>query len=497
MSRTILAATFVAFLLALFCDSLLAKPPAKPNIVLFLVDDMGWQDTSVPFHTEATPLNKRYHTPNMERLAADGMKFSQAYACSLCSPSRVSLMTGMNAARHRVTNWTLRKNASPDRKHARIVPPQWNVNGLCTTEGVDRTFQATTLPMLLQQAGYRTIHSGKAHFGAKDTPGSDPKNLGFDVNIAGHYAGGPGSYYGKYNFSAAWRNADRIWDVPGLEKYHGQEIYLNEAITREANATMEKSVADKKPFYLYMSHYAIHAPFEADPRFLPKYQKNGLKGMPAIWASMIESMDKSLGDIRAKLEALGVAENTIVLFMSDNGSPKNSPANRPLRGHKLTAYEGGIREPMIVHWPGVTKPGSRCNQYLIIEDFFPTILELAGIQNYRDETGPIDGVSFTHMLRGEQRGEQQRPLFWHFPHTYDQLPFSAVRGGDWKLIYFHATGKTELYNLRDDLSETKNLVDAEAAKAEELSATLANFLSEVDAQMPIDRRSGKPVPLPQ
>ena len=196
----------------------LAAETDKPNIVLFLVDDMGWQDTSVPFHTGATELNRRYRTPNMERLAKSGMKFTQAYACSVCSPTRVSLMTGLNAARHRVTNWTLRKNASNDRRHPTLAFPKWNVNGLSPVAGVERTVHAKALPAFLHDVGYRTIHVGKAHFGAVGTPGADPRNIGFDVNIGGHAAGGPGSFLGTQNFSAAWRKGDRVWDVPGLDR---------------------------------------------------------------------------------------------------------------------------------------------------------------------------------------------------------------------------------------------------------------------------------------
>jgi arylsulfatase A-like enzyme len=198
----------------------------KPNIVLFLVDDMGWQDTSVPFHEEVTELNRRYRTPHMERLATRGMKFTQAYACSVCSPTRVSLMTGLNAARHRVTNWTLRENATNDRRHPKLQFPEWNVNGLSPKPGIERTVHAKALPAFLQEAGYRTIHVGKAHFGAIGTPGSDPQNVGFDVNVGGHAAGGPGSFLGTQNFSAAWRNGDRVWDVPDLESYHGKDIFL-------------------------------------------------------------------------------------------------------------------------------------------------------------------------------------------------------------------------------------------------------------------------------
>lgn len=211
----------------------------KPNIVFFFVDDMGWQDTSEPFWKEATVLNGLYRTPNMERLADQGVKFTQAYACALRSPSRISLMTGMNAARHKVTNWTLRKGKSPDKRHDTMQPPEWNLNGLSMKPGTERTVHAVTLPALLQTAGYRTIHVGKAHFAANDTPCEDPLTLGFDVNIAGHCAGGTGSYYGKNNFSDP---EDRIWDVPGLDKYHGQDIHLTEALTREANMAVDKAV---------------------------------------------------------------------------------------------------------------------------------------------------------------------------------------------------------------------------------------------------------------
>ncbi len=478
-----------------FCSC--SKPgDQKPNIIFFFVDDMGWQDTSVPFYNQATKLNELYQTPNMERLAAEGMKFTQAYACAVCSPSRISLMTGLNSARHKVTNWTLRKNKSPDWEHPVIQPPTWNMNGMSPVQGVEKTVHVITLPMLLQKESYRTIHAGKAHFGAKGTPGEDPLNLGFDVNIAGHAAGGPGSYLGKYNFSAAWRNADLIWDVPGLSQYHGQDIFLTEALTIEANKAIDRCVSEGKPFYLYMSHYAIHAPWEKDDRFYQKYIDLGLNEFNATYASMIEGMDKSLGDIMAHLKNLGIENNTIMVFMSDNGQPSQAALNEPLRGHKLLPYEGGVRVPLIVKWPEVTDAGSVCNEYVIIEDIFPTFLEMAGIQDYKQIGEKIDGVSFVHFLKGQKVIENERPIFWHFPHTYDQFPYSSIRKGDWKLIYHHTDRKFELFNLKEDISEQNDLHEKHEDKLKELAEVLTEHLIETDAQMPTDKRTGLKIEYP-
>jgi arylsulfatase A-like enzyme len=464
----------------------------KPNIIFFLVDDMGWQETSVPFWTEKTELNERYQTPAMETLAAKGMKFTQAYACPLCSPTRVSLMTGMNSARHAVTNWTLRKNVSPDNKHKTLEIPEWNVNGLSPVEGVENTYVSKTLPMYLQEAGYKTIHVGKAHWGAKDTPGENPVNLGFDVNIAGHCAGGPGSYWGVKNFSAEWRNGDTIWNVPGMENYLGNDIYLTEALNIEAMAEMEKSVKNKKPFYLYMSHYAIHAPWEKDDRFYQKYKDTGLTDFEATYASMIEGMDKSLGDIMAKVKELDIEENTIIIFMSDNGSPSQCPQNYPLRGHKISPYEGGIRDPMIVYLPGVTTAGSISNEPLIIEDFFPSILEMAGAKSPKK----MDGKSFVPLLKGEDVDNSKREFYWHFPHNYDLEPYSIIRKGDWKLIYRYKDSKKELYNIPEDIGETSDISSVQPEIVKDLSKRLGKYLKSVGAKSPVEKETGRARPFP-
>ena len=485
------------------------RKPTRPNIVLFLVDDMGWQDTSVPFHRKTTELNRRYHTPNMERLAKSGMKFTQAYACSVCSPTRVSLMTGLNAARHRVTNWTFKKNASNDRGHAKLAFPKWNVNGLSPEKGIERTIHAKALPAFLQEAGYRTIHVGKAHFGAIGTPGSDPTNIGFDVNIGGHAAGGPGSYLGTQNFSAAWRKGDRIWDVPGLKPYHGKDIFLSAALTIEANKAIDQAVADDKPFFLYMSHYAVHVPFAEDKRFYKKYRDKGLDHKEAMYAAIVEGMDHSLGEILANVNRHKLSESTIVLFMSDNGGlsasgrgGKAHTHNAPLSSGKGSAHEGGIRVPMIVSWPGVTEAGSVCSQQVIIEDFFPTILEMAGIRDMKQVGGSIDGRSFTNLLRGELDVDRKdRPLFWHFPNNWGPKgpgigATSSIRTGDWKLIYYHDSQSYELFNLAKDLGEQNNLADKMPKARDQLAFELGRYLESVKAQMPIDKSTGESIPYP-
>lgn len=243
-----------AFLTATMAASVpvCAEKNSQPNIIMFLVDDMGWQDTSVPFYNnEKTNLNNRFHTPNMERLARMGVRFTEAYACAISSPTRCSLMSGMNASRHRVTNWTLELNQKTDETSNVIDLPEWNFNGIqpdsCAGK-INNSTAITALPQVLKNNGYRTIHCGKAHFGARTTPGANPHNMGFDVNIAGDANGAPGSYLGTRNFGEGSRFA-----VHGLEKYYGQDIFLTEALTLEAIAEMQKTIEMDRPFYLYLN----------------------------------------------------------------------------------------------------------------------------------------------------------------------------------------------------------------------------------------------------
>ncbi|WP_034045631.1 sulfatase [Wocania ichthyoenteri] len=497
---------FIAFISCKSDKKELNTIEKKPNIILFMVDDMGWQDTSVPFWKEKTDLNNIYDTPNMERLANQGMKFTQAYATAVCSPTRVSLMSGMNAARHRVTNWTLRRGISEGKSPKGLLMPEWNLNGIQPTDTIERSTHVTTLPQILKDNGYLTIHTGKAHFGALGTPGENPINLGFDINIAGHAAGAPGSYYGTKNFKKDI-NKNSIWDVPGLEKYHEKDIFLSEALTQESILAMDKAIENKKPFYLYIAHYAVHTPIQGDSRYEQKYIEKGLNSIEAKYASMVEGMDKSLGDLMNYLDEKRIADNTIILFMSDNGGlsavargGERHTHNKPLSSGKGSAHEGGIREPMLVKWPGVTKINSTTNDFVIIEDFFPTIIELAGIDNYKT-VQPVDGKSFTSILKGEKQDNNNRALFWHYPNNWGPTgpgigATSTVRKGDWKLIYYHLDSHFELFNIAEDIGETSNLASKESGKLKVLATELSTYLRSVNAQMPTNTNTNQTVPWP-
>lgn len=487
-----------------------AQLEKRPNIILFLVDDMGWQDTSVPFWEKETPYNKMFETPNMERLAAQGMKFTQAYACSISSPSRCSLFSGMNAARHRVTNWTYPKNQSTDRKSDVLQLPEWNVNGICQVPGIEHTTQVTGLAQVLKDNGYHTIHCGKAHFGALNTPGESPYHFGFEVNIAGHAGGAPTSYLSEKNYGNRTNGKPNPWfAVPGLEHYWGSGTFLSEALTLEAMKALDKSREYGQPFFLYMAHYAVHVPIDADMRFYQKYLDKGLQPKDAAYASLVEGMDKSLGDLMDYLEKYDLADQTVILFMSDNGGLASEPGwrdgvphtqNAPLNSGKGSAYEGGIREPMLVKWPGVVKPGVVCDKPLIIEDFYPTILEMAGITDYKT-VQHIDGVSFVPMLKETGDTFKGRKLFWHYPNLWGNTgpgigATSVVRNGDWKLVYYYETGKKELFNIRADIGEKDDCASRNPKLVHKLSGELGKYLRSVNAQRPSFKKTGKPCPWP-
>jgi arylsulfatase A-like enzyme len=485
----------------------------RPNILFILADDMGWQDTSVPFGPAVTPFNGRYETPALERLAREGMKFTNAYSCTVCSPSRVSLMTGLNEAGHGVTNWTYLSGDKPssDIGHPTLFPSNWNWNGLQPQKGLNHAIHTVTLPELLNEAGYLTMHFGKGHLGAADTPGADPKNFGFDVRMGGRDAGGCGSYYGTKDFGAKAhpKGPWRAWD---MDKYFGRDIHLTEALTLEAKREIRAAVVTGQPFFCYFAHYAPHTPIDPDERFAPKYRAAGLDDTEAAYASLIEGVDKSTGDLLNLLDELGIAKNTIVVFTSDNGGVSHSyrsmspphTHNAPLSSGKGSHHEGGIRVPLLVRWPGLSIAGRTSKTPVMIYDWFPSLLEAAGV-NYSKN---IDGQSVKPILQNSLTKLPERPLVWHFPNFWGPLqrpepvkgpgmgPCSAIRLGDWKLIYYHTNQNFELFNLKNDLGEKKNLADENPGKVKELANELSKYLQSRNAPMPRLKKSGAMVPYP-
>ena len=496
---------FILFLSLILHLSLFSQ--SKPNIIVFLVDDMGWQDCSVNFWTHQTPLNKLYHTPNMERLALQGMKFTNAYAAPVCTPSRSSMLSGVNSAHLGITNWTSPwKNYNTDSKDEQMSESDWNINGLSPVPGIEKTYYATPFPALLKEAGYYTIHVGKAHWAPMGTPGANPYNMGFMVNVSGHAAGHPQSYYGKDNYGNI-SGKTSAQAVPDLEEYFGTDTFLTEALTLEAIKALQAPIRNKQPFYLNMANYAVHTPIMADKRFIKKYLDTGMDTTEAKYASLIEGMDKSLGDIMDFLKEKKVDQNTIIIFMSDNGGLSTTPLrggkahsqNLPLKAGKCSVYEGGIREPMIIKWPGVVQPNSTANQYVMIEDFFPTILQMAGLKNYK-LVQSVDGKSLIPILKNANYSDTSRSLIWHYPNKWIDKDgpginyYSAIRKGNWKMIYSMRTGKKELYNLAIDMGESNDLSENYTDKLLELSTLLSNQLRKWKAPMPRFKNTGQLVP---
>jgi arylsulfatase A-like enzyme len=344
--------------------------------------------------------------------------------------------------------------------------------------------------------------------GAMDTQGADPLNLGFDINIAGHAAGGLGSFLGTRNFGNHKKGGyTPPWGVPFMESYHGEDIFLTEALTLEAIKALDSARLSGKPFFLHMSHYAVHIPIEKDIRFYQKYKDKGMCETEAAYASMLEGMDKSLGDIMDYLEKNNLEENTIILFISDNGGlsavargGEPHTHNLPLQSGKGSAYEGGIRVPMLVKWSGIVKPGSQTEAMVIVEDFFPTILEMTSFENY-NVIQEVDGISFTSVLRGNDDDFVNRKLVWHYPNNWGPSgpgigATSTLRKGDWKLIYWYAEQRFELYNLAEDIGEQNNLAAQMPDKVSQLAVSLGSFLRDVNAMRPSFKSNGQLAPWP-
>ena len=473
----------------------------KPNIIVFLVDDMGPMDTSVPFMTDEQsnakryPLNDFYRTPGMERLAAQGTRLNNFYAMSVCSPTRTSILTGQNASRHGVTQWI----RSEGNNKGPFGPPNWNWTGFQDA--------SRTLPGRLKTAGYRTIFIGKAHFGPNDEPSEFPDNLGFDINIAGCSWGQPGSYYGEDGYGHLKGNKKRA--VPHLEKYHGSETFLTEALTIEAKQQIDNAVKDGKPFFLDLALYALHAPFHSNPRYAANYADSGKGKAAQAYATLVESMDTCLNDVMDHLEAKGIAQDTLIIFLGDNGSDAplgpthEHNSSFPLRAKKGTHYEGGMRAPFIAAWakPDLNNQwqqklpiaqGAIQQQLGSVMDLYPTILNLADVAVPKDHV--IDGTDLAKQLAGKRNPDREERFLMHFPHSHRSNYYTVLRLGQWKVIYHYlpnmnpAKTQYELFNLNDDPFEKSNVADEQPQVLKRMMREMVEQLQTEGALYPVDQQ---------
>lgn len=445
------------------------KPTArKPNIILILADDLGWRDLSC-FGSQY------YETPKIDALCAEGMKFTHAYAASpLCSPTRASLMTGQSPARLHLTNFIPGDEYS--RQKEGWCEPQWT-RYLPT--------DAVTLAELLKEQGYVTGIAGKWHLANAPVKGEEaanrerqPDRQGFDevysVGDAGHPPGPKSGYFGPFRLDEYNKDA----------KDRGtQDEFITERLANRAISFIEKH--RKEPFFFYLPFYAVHTPIMAreskSAHFKDKPTVGG-QNDPA-YAGLVAHLDESVGRVHATLKELGLMENTLILFISDNGGLMLKTDNAPLRDGKASAYEGGVREPMFAVWKGVIKPGTECTTPVITTDFPPTILDMLGLPSRPDLH--LDGLSFAPLLRGHGSALDRDTLFWHYPHwKFKTSPFSAIRKGDWRLVENLINGKVELYNLKDDFGETKDLSKQNPEQAAALLRDLHAWREKVGAQMP-------------
>jgi arylsulfatase A-like enzyme len=454
MPRPILRS--IAAFIVIVVSSLSLAADRPPNVVLILIDDMGFTDLSCCG-------SSFYETPNIDRLAASGMRLTHGYsACTVCSPTRAAVMTGKYPARLHITDWI----AGHQRPFAKLKVPDWRMYLPHEEITIAETFKAN---------GYATCDIGKWHLGG---PEYAPTTQGFDINIAGTHAGSPPTYFFPYK--------NNNGSLPGLEEGQPGE-YLTDRLTDEAIKFV--SAAKDKPFFLYMPFYAVHTPLMAKPEKIAKYQAKAKPENPqhnATYAAMIESLDEGIGRLMAHLNTLHLRENTIVVFTSDNGGLKLNQvtSNDPARAGKGSAYEGGVRVPYIFSYPPKIRAGSTSDAAVMSIDLFPTLAELSGIAT-KPEKPAWDGTSAASILL--EKGPIQRDtLYWHYPHYHPggATPYGALRSGDWRLVEFYEDGKTELYNLNNDVGESKDLATSQPQKHDELLAALRKWRSEVGAQMP-------------
>lgn len=444
-----------------------ARAAPRPNVVFILVDDQGWTDAEYAG-------SDLYQTPHIDRLAKEGMRFDNAYAaCTVCSPTRASLLTGLYPATIRVTDWI------PGFRHpyAKLQSPAW-------TQRLEGSHY--TLAEALQDAGYATAHIGKWHLGEDETDW--PEYHGFDKNIGGWRMGQPNHDDGGNGYFSPYANP-RLSNGPEGE-------YLGTRLGREASAFIEEHC--DQPFFLNLWFYLVHTPLQAEADKVAHFQNRVREGAlhhNATYAAMVEHMDDAVGMVLDALDRLGLKENTIVIFTSDNGGlignrgntevRPSITSNFPLRNGKGDVYEGGVRVPLIVRYPHHVAAGSVSSIPVTSPDFYPTLLDLTRV-NPRKKTPKFDGVSLAGLLVGGETDLPREAIFWHYPHYHTEgaTPYSAIRKGAWKLIEFFEDGRVELYHLATDIGEQSNLAETNLAKRNELLADLRAWRKRVGAQLP-------------
>ena len=434
----------------------------KPNIVFIMVDDLGWKDVGFMG-------SNYYETPNIDKLADQGVVFTNAYAnAPNCAPTRACLMTGQYSPRHGI--YTVNNPDRGESRYRKLIP-------IPNTTILDSIF--VTLAETMRSAGYRTGMMGKWHLGEGE--GTSPEGQGFDINIGGCYKGHPSTYFSPYK-------NEFIEDGPAGE-------YLTDRMTDEAIKFIEES--KNGSFFLYLPYYAVHTPIQPKPEVKKKYEgkpAGGKQNNPA-YAAMVETVDAGVGRIMNKLDELMLTKKNVVIFFSDNGGVGGITDMSPLKGSKGMLYEGGIREPMIVRWPGKVKPGTRCDIPVIGVDFYPTFMEIAGIKKPKDQI--LDGKNILPLFTGKKKF-RKREIFWHFPAylqankrflpglIWRTTPVSVIRKGDWKLLEFFENGHLELYNLEEDIGETNNLAEQMPGKARTLYKKLLKWRVKVNAPVPTE-----------
>ena len=452
---------FPLIVFGLFSFTLKAAENRPTNIVLFLIDDLGWRDLGCQGSTY-------YRTPHIDRLASEGVRFTDAYAaCAVCSPTRAAVLTGKYPARLLLTDW--------------LPSGRWNPKAKLREGRFIRALpvEEFTIAEALREAGYRTVSIGKWHLGSE--PFSLAEHHGFDINIGGNAHGAPGSYFFPYqgNWSIPTTGLRAKWNVfPDGEP--GE--YLTDRLTDEA----VKFIQDNRrhPFFLYFPHYGVHTPLQAKQNVVARYQRvpeAERQGKPE-YAAMVESIDDSVGRVMETLQQLHIDQNTVIIFTSDNGGFAGATSNAPLRANKGAYYEGGIRVPLIIKWPGVTQAGQVVDVPVTSTDLYPTCLAAADLPARPNQH--LDGCDLSPLLSG--KGElPERSLFWHYPHynTHpSSVPSSVIRKGAWKLIETFDPEGIELYDLANDLSETTNLAATETRRVKELLSELNAWRDSVDAE---------------